>query len=122
MQLDAVGEEERAGGVVIELMAIITLEGTDWATELGGDPGEEVGEGGGCVGLQPKWESLEKMREIVQNDQIVFVTREAEDRRGPEITVDKIEGLGSPECGGGEGKARVTAELASWRMNPLNSN
>jgi hypothetical protein len=61
-QLDAVGEKERAGGIVIEITTIITLEGTDWATELGGDPGEEVGEGGGCVGLQPKWESPEKMR------------------------------------------------------------
>jgi hypothetical protein len=37
------GEEERTRGVVVELAAIITLEGTDRATELGGDPGEEVG-------------------------------------------------------------------------------
>jgi hypothetical protein len=36
---------------VVELAAIITLEGTDRATELGGDPSEEVGKGGERVGL-----------------------------------------------------------------------
>jgi hypothetical protein len=63
-QLDAVGEEG-ARGVVIELAACVTLEGTNLATELGGDPGEEVGEGGERVRLQPKWESPKKKREVV---------------------------------------------------------
>jgi hypothetical protein len=75
-QLDAMGEEGARGGVV-ELVAIITLEGTDRATKLG--------EGGERVELQPKWESPNKMREVVQNDQVLFVTRGAEDRRTLEI-------------------------------------
>jgi hypothetical protein len=62
------GEEECARGVVVELAAIITLEGTNWATELGGDRGKEVGEGGERVGLQPEWESPKKMEEVVRND------------------------------------------------------
>jgi hypothetical protein len=37
-QLNVVGEEEGARGVVVELATIITLEGTDRATELGEDP------------------------------------------------------------------------------------
>jgi hypothetical protein len=41
-QLDATGEKERTRGVVVELAAIVTLQGTDRATELGGYPGEEV--------------------------------------------------------------------------------
>jgi hypothetical protein len=45
----------------------------DWATELGGDLGEEVGGGGECVRLQSKRESPKKMGVVVQNDQIVFV-------------------------------------------------
>ena len=49
--------EEGVRGVVIELTTIITLEGTDRAIELGRDPSEEVGEGGECVGLKPKWKS-----------------------------------------------------------------
>jgi hypothetical protein len=32
------------------------------------------------------------MREVVPNDQVVFVTREVEDMRSPEITMDKIKG------------------------------
>ena len=56
-QLDAMGEEEGARGVVVKLAAIITLEGMNRVTELGGDPSEEVGEGGECVGLQPKRKS-----------------------------------------------------------------
>jgi hypothetical protein len=41
-QLNVSGEEERSGGVVVELAAIVSLQCTDRATELGGDPDEEV--------------------------------------------------------------------------------
>jgi hypothetical protein len=47
--------------MVVELAAIVTLQGTDRATELGGDPGEEMSEHGKSVGLQPKRKSPEKM-------------------------------------------------------------
>jgi hypothetical protein len=47
--------------MVVELMAIVTLQCMDRATELGGDPGEEVSEGGKSVGLQTKRKSPEKM-------------------------------------------------------------
>jgi hypothetical protein len=53
------------------------------------------------------------VREVIQNDQIVFVTREAEDRRGLEIIMDKVKGLSSLGRGGGKGKTRVTTELTS---------
>jgi hypothetical protein len=46
------------GGVVVEHSAIVTLQGTDRATKLGGDPGEEVREGGERVKLQQKRKSL----------------------------------------------------------------
>jgi hypothetical protein len=75
-QLDAVGEEERTGGVVVELAAIIALQGTDRAPKLSGYPGEEVSEGGERVGLQPKGESPKEMGVVVQNDQVVFVAGE----------------------------------------------
>jgi hypothetical protein len=82
-QLDVVGEEEGARGVVVELSAIVTLEGTNQSMELGGDPGKYVGKGGKGVRLKAKWGSLEKMREVIQNDEVVFVTRKTEERRGP---------------------------------------
>ena len=49
------------GGVVVELAAIVTLQGTDQA-ELGGDPGEEVCEGGERVRLQTKGKSPKKVK------------------------------------------------------------
>jgi hypothetical protein len=44
-----------------------------------------------------------------------FVTREAEDRRSPKITMDNIKGLSSPRRGSGKRKTRVTTELTSMR-------
>jgi hypothetical protein len=66
-QLDTMGEEG-VRGVVVNLVAIITPKGMDRAMELNGVPRKEVGEGVECVGLQPKWESPNKMREVVKND------------------------------------------------------
>jgi hypothetical protein len=105
--------EKEARGVIVELMAIITLEGTDRATKLGGDPDKEVDEGGERVGLQLKCKSQKKMRKVVQNDQVVFVAREAEDRRSPDITMDNSKGLSIPECGSGKRKMRVMVKLTS---------
>jgi hypothetical protein len=59
-QLNAMGEKG-ARVIVVELVAIVTLEGTNRATKLGGDLGE-VGEVDERVGLQPKRESPKKMR------------------------------------------------------------
>jgi hypothetical protein len=44
--------------------------------KLGGYLGEEVCEGGERVRLQPKRKSPKKMRKIIQNHHIVFITRE----------------------------------------------
>jgi hypothetical protein len=108
-----VSEEERAGGVVVELAAIAALQGTDRAPKLGGYLGEEVSEGGKRVGLQPKGESPKEMGVVIQSDQVVFIAREAKDTRWPEITVDKIKGLNSPGRGSGKRKTGVTVELTS---------
>ena len=95
-QLDAVSEEERARGVVIELAAIVTLQSTDRATKLSGYPGEEVCESGECVRLQAKREGPEKMGKIIQNHQVVFIARKTEYRGGPKITVNQVKSLLSP--------------------------
>jgi hypothetical protein len=54
-------EKERTGGVVVELAAIVKLQGTDRTTKLGGYPGEEVCESGARVRLQSKRKSPKKM-------------------------------------------------------------
>jgi hypothetical protein len=45
-ELEAVREEESAGGGVIKLVSIITLDALDGAAKLRGHKGEEVREGG----------------------------------------------------------------------------
>jgi hypothetical protein len=99
--------------MVVELAAVVALQCTDRASELGGYPSEEVSEGGKRVGVQPKGESPKKMGVVVQNDQVVFVAGEAKDRRRLEIIVDKVKGLNSPGRGSGKRKTGVTAELTS---------
>jgi hypothetical protein len=58
------------------------------------------------------------VREVIKNDQVVFLTRRDEDMRGPEITMNKIKGLSSPGCGSGKRKMRVTVELAGMAEMP----
>ena len=45
-QLNATGKEESAGGGVIELTPVVTLDGLNGEAELSGHPGKEVEEGG----------------------------------------------------------------------------
>ena len=61
-------EKEGTRGGVVELAAIITLEGTNRVTELGGDLGVEMGESVKGVELELFRKSLEKMREVIQDD------------------------------------------------------
>ena len=41
-ELNAVGEEERTGGGVVELAPVVALNGLNGTTKLSGHPGEEV--------------------------------------------------------------------------------
>jgi hypothetical protein len=50
-KLDVVREEESAGGGVIKLTSIITLDALDGVAKLRGHKGEEVGEGGEGIRL-----------------------------------------------------------------------
>lgn len=51
MQVNVVGEEQGARGEVVKLATVIGLECMNRATELGGDLGKEVGEGGKRITL-----------------------------------------------------------------------
>jgi hypothetical protein len=108
-QLDAMREKEGAGGVIVELAAVVTLQGTDRAVKLGGDPGEEVCEGSERVGLQSKRKSPKKMGEVIQNHQLVFITRMTEYRRCPEITMNQVKSLLSPRIRSGEWETSMPA-------------
>jgi len=72
-QLNTPRDEERAGGGVIELSPVVTLNGLYGTTKLSGHPSEEVRESGESVGLQPQRESPGVVRKIIKNHQVVLI-------------------------------------------------
>jgi hypothetical protein len=94
-QLNTPRQEEGPGGGVIELPPIVTLDGLNGEAELSGHPGKEVEEGGEGLRLGAQRKSPRVMRKIINNDQIIFITRQAEYRRCPQVTVNQIKGMRS---------------------------
>jgi hypothetical protein len=91
-QLNDPSEKQRAGGVVIELTPVVTLDSLGKA-ELSGHPGKEVQDGGKRLRLGAQRKSPRVMREIINHHEIEFTTKNAEYRRCPQITVNKIKGM-----------------------------
>ena len=54
--------------------------------ELSGHPGKEVEEGRESLRLGAQRESPRVMRKIINNDQVIFISRHAENRRCPQVT------------------------------------
>ena len=79
-ELDAVGEEESTGSVVVDLATIITLDTLNGNTELCGNIGKEIRQGRESIRLQPQWKSLEVMRKIIEYDKIILAARYARNR------------------------------------------
>jgi len=82
-KMNAPSEEERAGSGVIKLFAIVALNGFDARAKLGRGVGEEVGDRAESVRLKSKGKSPQIMSAIIKYDQIIFKSRDANDRRRP---------------------------------------
>jgi hypothetical protein len=65
--VDAAREEEVTGHIVIELTPVVTLDASDGATKLSGDPSEEVRQGGKSVRLLTERKSPQITREVIKN-------------------------------------------------------
>ena len=94
-QLNTPREEEGTGGGVIELPPAVTLDGLNSEAELSGHPGKEVEEGRESLRLSAQRESPRVMRKIINNDQVIFISRQAEYRRCSQVTVDEIKSMRS---------------------------
>jgi hypothetical protein len=88
-----VGEKESTGGGVIELPAIVTLDGLDGKAELSRHPCEEVEKGGESVRLGTQGKSPRVVRKIINHHKIVSITRNAHNRRCPQIAMYKIKNM-----------------------------
>ena len=96
VKMNALGEKEGTGTGVIELFPVVTLNRLDAGAKLSGGVGDEIGERAESVRLKAERKSLQVVSAIIKNDQIIFKTRDANDRRHPQITMNKVKLMSSP--------------------------
>jgi hypothetical protein len=89
-QLDIVRKEEGASGVVVKLTSIVALDTPDGTTKLRGHISEKVRERGERVRLMAQRKGPRVMSTIIQNNQIVLISRNTGYKRSPKITMDQI--------------------------------
>jgi hypothetical protein len=106
-----VREEESAGGV-IKLTSIITLDAPDSAAKLRGHKGKEVREGGEGVRLLAQRKSPQVVDAVIEDDQVILVTRDSQNRGGLKVTVYKVKGLKGSSRGARKGQSDVPIKLA----------
>jgi hypothetical protein len=71
-----------------------------------------VKKGGKGVKLGTQMESPGVVREVINDHQIILITRNVEYRRSPHITVDKIKSMRSMRRGRRKRKSNMTTKLA----------
>jgi hypothetical protein len=118
--MDAVREEESVGEI-IKLTSIIALDASDGATKLRGHKGEEVGEGGECVGLLAQRKSPRVVGAIIEDDQVVLATRDTQNRGGPKVTVYEVKGLNDSSRGARKGQPNVSTKLAGMTQGIISA-
>jgi hypothetical protein len=87
-----VREEESTGGGVIKLTSIIALDAPDGATKLRGHKSEELGEGGQGIRLLAHRKSPRVVGAVIEDNQVILVTRDTQNRGGPKVIVYKVKG------------------------------
>src|SRR6266542_2071956 len=86
----AMGEQEGAGGGVIKLAPVVTLDGLDSAAELDSNIGEKIGQSVIHVRFKFEREGPQIMSEIIKKNQIVFITRHANNWGCPQIKMQQL--------------------------------
>jgi hypothetical protein len=120
-KLDAMREEESAGGGVIKLASIITLGTPDGTAKLLGHKGKEVGEGGEGVGLLAQQKSPRVVGAVIGDDHVILVTRDTRNRGGPKVTMYEVKGLKGSSRGARKGQPDVPTKLASMTQGIISA-
>jgi hypothetical protein len=106
-----VRKEESAGGV-IKLVSIIALDAPDGAAKLRGHKGKKVGEGGEGVGLLAQRKSPRVVDVIIEDDQVILVTRDTQNRGGSKVIVYEVKGLKGSSRAARKWQSDVLTKLA----------
>jgi hypothetical protein len=81
--VDALREKELTGARVVKLAPVVALDSLDACAELGGGVGNEVSKRAESVRFESQRKCPQKMSAIIKYDQIIFITTNAENWRGP---------------------------------------
>jgi hypothetical protein len=69
-----------------------------------------VGEGGKGVKLLAQRKSPRVVGAVIEDDQVILVTRDTQNRRGPKVTVYEVKGLNGLSRGARKGQPYVPVE------------
>jgi hypothetical protein len=78
---------------VIKITSIIALDAPDGAAKLHGHKGKEVGESGEGVKLLAQWKSPWVVGVVIEDDQVILVTRDTQNRGGRKVIMYEVKGL-----------------------------
>jgi hypothetical protein len=87
---NTVRKEESVSGGVVKLTSNVALDTPDGTTKLHVHISEKVRECGECVRLMTQRKGPRVISTIIQNNQIVLISRNTGYRRSPKITIDQI--------------------------------
>jgi hypothetical protein len=87
---NTVGEKERAGRRIVKFTAIVALDTLDGGAELSVNIRKKIRKSGKCLRFFTEGKSPNVMGTIIQNDKMIFVPRDTNNRRCPKITVYQI--------------------------------
>jgi hypothetical protein len=80
---------------IIKFAAIISLDASDLALELGLNKGMKRDKGGENIRLVSQRKAPGEVSKIIQHNEIIFKTRVADHRRSPDITMNNMKGESS---------------------------
>ena len=83
------GEKGASFGVV-KFFVVVGLKADHWVLKLREDESVKSDKRGENIGFVAQWKRPSKVREIIQQHKVVFVTRIAYYRRGPNITMQTL--------------------------------
>jgi hypothetical protein len=109
-------EEESVGGGVIKLASIIALDTPDGVAK-----GEEVGEGGEGVKLLAQRKGPRVVGAVIEDDQVILVTRDTQNRGGPEVTVCGVKGSNDSRRGARKGQPDMSTKLAGMAQGVIST-
>jgi hypothetical protein len=115
-----VREEESAGRGVIKLVSTITLDAPDGVAKLRGHKGE-VRAGGECVRLLVQRKDPRVVGAVIEDDQVILVTKDTQSRGGPERSVYEVKGSNGLRRGARKGQPDVSAKLAGMAQGIISA-